>query len=76
VRPRYLRVGPDRVDGRPVLEIELVGGELVAVVLDPAHALSVASRIVECVNGDVAKRARERRVLELELVVDDAAVVA
>jgi hypothetical protein len=74
--PRYLRVGPERVDGRPILELELVTGELIAVVLDRAHGRSVAGRILECIDGRIGARPPSRQVLELELVVDAEAVPA
>jgi len=63
----FLRVGPERLDGRPVLELELDDGRLLSIVLDPAHARAVADRIVECVDGRILARVPSRRVLELEL---------
>jgi hypothetical protein len=70
LRAKFLRVGPERNDGRPVLEIELADGQLVAVILDRAHGRSIAGRIEECVDGRILARPPSRRVLELELVVD------
>ncbi len=69
--PRFLRVGPGALDGRPVIEVELINGQIIAVALDRAHGRSVANRIHECVEGSAS-----RRVLELELVVDAEAVPA
>lgn len=67
--PRFLRIGPDRIDGRPVIELELTTGEILAVALDRGHGRSVAGRIEECVDGRICARPPSRRVLELELVV-------
>lgn len=76
MRPKYLRIGPDRIDGRPILELELTTGELIMVSLDRGHGRSVAERIIECVDGRISARAPSRRVLELELVIEPEAVPA
>ena len=67
LRAKYLRVRPDGVDGRPVLEIELTTGEIVLAPIDRGHGRAVANRIVECIDGRIA--ARSSPVLELEFPV-------
>lgn len=73
MKAKYLRIAPDRIDGRPVIEIELISGESILVPLDRGHGRSVADRIVECVDGRISARAPSRRVLEIELAVDATA---
>lgn len=65
---RFLRIGPDRATGRPVIELELDDGQIISVVLDPAHGRTAASRLAECVDGRISARPPSRRVLQIELV--------
>jgi hypothetical protein len=65
--PTRMQVGPDPATGWPRIDVVLDDGQVIAVVLDPAHAMAFARRVDAITSGMIATLPPSRRVLEIEL---------
>lgn len=65
--PTALLVGPDADTGNARIDVVIAGGHTLSIVLDIAHARSIASRIDEVISGRVMARPASRRVLQIAL---------
>lgn len=72
--PQKLQCGPDPMNDRPRIDIEMAGGHTLEIVLDIAHARALSQRLDEILSGRVMARPPSRRVLEIALFnADDIA---